>query len=159
MPIYISPPPLPRNDDAQDFLTSVFLTTVLGSQYTLNLIRGLLLNIALSSYLLRLTKATVTNFFSPNSISFCHYWLLLLYCKIIPGLFLVLNSVVLVALVLSEILPPLHDSHTKLVSCRNNLSQTVPAFVLEMVVMVPLGFFGFRFSHLKTAALLHSAMV
>lgn len=40
-----------------------------------------------------------------------------------------LNSVVLVALELSEILPPLHDSHTKLVSCRNNLSQTVPDFV------------------------------
>lgn len=58
MPIYISPPSLPHNDDAQDFLTSVFLITISGSQHPLNLTQAFLPNIVLSSYLLELTKNT-----------------------------------------------------------------------------------------------------
>lgn len=65
----------------------------------------------------------------------------------------------LVAIALDEILSPFHESHTKLVSCRNNIIQMVPSFVLEMVVMVLLGFFGNRFGHLRMAALLQSVMV
>lgn len=96
--------------------------------------------------------------FRPPHLFFC-YWLLLLYCKITPDLFLVLNCAVLVAIALDEILSPFHESHTKLVSCRNNIIQMAPSFVLEMVVMVLLGFFGNRFGHLRMAALLQSVMV